>query len=624
SIGNNTTVELAGLTITGGNTAGGDGGGIYVYNGTTLTVTDCTIAGNVASIEGGGIFSHGTLTVTDCTIFGNTARNGGGIHSFNGTLTVTNSTISGNSATDVAGGIFSYGTLTVTDCTISGNSAYSGGGIWSYGTATVTSSTIAGNWADYFGGGMYSHDTLTVTDCTISGNSAYDGGGICSDSTLTVTNSTIAGNVALGRGGGIDNWVGTTTIRNSILAKNMSAAGVENVSTYNDDQTFTHIAYSLLDSTATPNGGKAFIDEGNNLLDVDPQFMAIPATIDASTTGANYDPANWNLRLQPGSPAIDKGNTALAVDAEGNPLTHDLDGKPRIIGNRVDIGAYEFQGSIVVTTFSDWSTGVPWIHDLSLREALLLAKAGDVITFDAALFNDDGTAKGDLVLQYGELVVKNSVQIIGNGVTIDASGVVNEEVNVSRIFNVSGNAQAGCEVELVGFTLTGGVTSTQGGALYAKNAQLTLTDVTFVGNTANYGGAVYFVDSTIIVMDCTMTGNHSKWGGAIYQNGGALTSSGSNVIIENTATWGGAIYQADGKLSLDDVTISGNDSTYGGGLYQAKGTATLTANTTISSNTASRSFGSAIVKAKDAVLTINNHDLDTALSLYLDEIERFL
>ncbi|MCL2120305.1 MAG: fibronectin type III domain-containing protein [Planctomycetaceae bacterium] len=282
-----------------------------------------------------------------------------------------------------------------------------------------------------------------------------------------------------------------------------------------------------------------------------------------------------------------------------------------------------FIGDFVVTTFSDWSTGVPYIHDLSLREALLLAKAGDAITFDAALFNDDGTAKADLVLQYGELVVKNSVQIIGNGVTIDASGMIDEEVNVSRVFNITGNATVDCEVELVGLTLTGGVTSTQGGALYAKNAQLTLTDVTFVGNTANYGGAMYFVDSTVVMTDCIMTDNHSKWGGAIYQNSGTLTSNGSNVIANNSATWGGAIYQADGNLSLDDVTISGNDSTYGGGLYQAKGTAILTANTKIFDNTANRSFGSAIVKAKDAVLTINNHDLDTALSLYLDEIERF-
>jgi len=54
-------------------------------------------------------------------------------------------------------------------------------------------------------------------------------------------------------------------------------------------------------------------------------------------------------------------------------MIHNPDIKPPIVGN------------FVVTTLSDWLTGVPYIKDLSLREALLLAKSGDVITFDAVV-----------------------------------------------------------------------------------------------------------------------------------------------------------------------------------------------------------------------------------------------
>src|SRR5262249_18268734 len=46
----------------------------------------------------------------------------------------------------------------------------------------------------------------------------------------------------------------------------------------------------------------------------------------------------------PGSPAIDAGNSSLAVDAQGNPLTTDQRGAgfARTFGAAVDIGAYEF------------------------------------------------------------------------------------------------------------------------------------------------------------------------------------------------------------------------------------------------------------------------------------------
>jgi hypothetical protein len=54
------------------------------------------------------------------------------------------------------------------------------------------------------------------------------------------------------------------------------------------------------------------------------------------------DPANGDYHLAEYSQAIDRGNDALAVDAEGNLLVYDLAGNARIQGNAVDIGAYEF------------------------------------------------------------------------------------------------------------------------------------------------------------------------------------------------------------------------------------------------------------------------------------------
>ncbi len=96
--GPNATATIAGLTIADGVNVAGSGGGGGIWNEGTLTVTNCTLLDNSATVgEGGGIFNQGTLTVTNSTLSGNSATSGYGSAIDNaGTLTVTNSTLSGN------------------------------------------------------------------------------------------------------------------------------------------------------------------------------------------------------------------------------------------------------------------------------------------------------------------------------------------------------------------------------------------------------------------------------------------------------------------------------------------------------------------------------------------------
>ena len=67
--------------------------------------------------------------------------------------------------------------------------------------------------------------------------------------------------------------------------------------------------------------------------------MPLPGSGTGNFTNAPMfiDLAGGNLRLETNSPCLNAGNNAYAPGAT------DLDGRPRIVGGTVDVGAYEFQ-----------------------------------------------------------------------------------------------------------------------------------------------------------------------------------------------------------------------------------------------------------------------------------------
>ena len=83
-----------------------NGGGIYNDSNCTLTLTNCTVAENVA-LDGGGIYDNsGTVTLYDCTVADNqgadTGNAGGGIYNSGGSVTLQNTIVADNE--DIAGG----------------------------------------------------------------------------------------------------------------------------------------------------------------------------------------------------------------------------------------------------------------------------------------------------------------------------------------------------------------------------------------------------------------------------------------------------------------------------------------------------------------------------------------
>jgi len=348
--------------------------------------------------DGGGIYNREILTIEDCTLYSNSAfgRVGGGIYnSITGTLTVTNSTLDDNSASLYGGGIYndgtlwvensstiklnraerSGGTLTVTNSTLSGNSASNvrvgaGGGIYSYGTLTVTNSTLSGN-SSRLGGGICNRSTLTVINSTLSGNSSHaSGGGIYSDGTLTVANSTLFGNWATFAGGGIYVSQSLGRIVNSTIFGNWTTAvggeegsdgggGIYNGGIYGPTSTL-NIANSLVGGNMSPYSyGLDILNEGtiaaqHNVIQ-QRAGSGINDGVNGNQVGVDplLDPAGLQdhggptqtIALLPGSPAINAGNSQLAVDLAGDPLEFDQRGSgyPRMLHGTVDAGSFELR-----------------------------------------------------------------------------------------------------------------------------------------------------------------------------------------------------------------------------------------------------------------------------------------
>ena len=363
-IGSGKTVTISGLTIThgNGNFDVGAGGGIY-NDHATLTVNNCTVSGNVASI-GGGIFNgsqfggSATLTINNSTISGNSAWAefisggiGGGIGNWgefggSATLTINNSTISDNSAAGESGfgggigtsGDFGNATVMINNSTISGNSAGylagGGGGIWNVSAIlTINNSALIGNWTSgelsNAGAITQGDGSLTITNSTLSGNSTNGKGGailnvgFSSSAALTVHNSTLSGNSA-SSGGGIYNYGGYNStsahIGNTILK---TGASGENI--VNSSGAVTSDGYNL----SSDNAGGLLTAAGD-------EINANPLLGPLQDNGG----PTFTHALLSGSPAIDAGDPSFTP-----PPNYDQRGTgfARVFHGRVDIGAFEVQ-----------------------------------------------------------------------------------------------------------------------------------------------------------------------------------------------------------------------------------------------------------------------------------------
>ncbi len=540
---NQSTLTVTGSTIS-YNTTSGNGGGFYNTSGTT-TINGSTISFNSSTKSGGGINNNsGGLTISNCTFSNNsTSASGGCIYVNSGTLALSNSTLSNStasSATSLGGAIANVGTATIANSTFSGNTATAiGGGIANNGTMTVTDSTINGNTGTGGGGGIINltNGVLAVNESTMTGNNAGGGGAIVNVGTLAVIASTISGNTVTGSGnvgGGIQQYSGKITLQDTIVAGNTTSASA----------TDPDFAGTVNPSVAI--GGVTY-NEGYNLIGNNTGSTGFTNGVNGDQVGTSGSPINPDLgsfqnnggptatmALLSNSPAVNAGNPngsgMPAYDQRGP-------GFPRIVGGRVDIGAYE-------------SAYLPSPSQLVFDSAPTTVAAGQTFNFQI----DVEDSHGNLVTTDSSTLTATLTgpgSFTGGSATVQASGGIADFIGISVQVAGSytlqiGDTGDGLSTISTTFTVTAGspailsVNSGSGqsvtvGTAYA-NLVAKLTDA--------YGNPI---SGTNVTFSAPSSGASVSLG----TNPATTNASGLATITATTNTTAGAftVTAADGNLS---------------------------------------------------------------------------
>ena len=267
-----------------------------------------------------------------------------------------------------AGANMDYGNPTFANCIFEHNIAESDGGGYFGRVAQFFKCTFRSNSAEN-GGGITTQGNSIIENCSFNKNRAIlNGGALYTNfSSAQVDNCVFDENEALGVGGAVYNsTVGVSQFYNCLFYKNEAQGGNAVRNSSHNDSEFINCTFALNDSS----GGTTFSSNGGSPKIYNSSFWnydtEISHTGSESTTVINsivrggfaggssimdiypefQDTSNHNFTLKLCSAAIDKGEddyNSKDTDLANNLRKHDA-GVP-VVSDRIDIGAYEYQGS---------------------------------------------------------------------------------------------------------------------------------------------------------------------------------------------------------------------------------------------------------------------------------------
>jgi len=386
SVSANEATGAGGGTLQGGyNGAGfGYGGAVYSVGG---TIRNCSVSSNAAATAGSGAWLENGL-LDNSSLCGNLSCGAGGGVYVSANAMILNCLISGNAIYGQGGGAYILAGGTLQDSVIANNSstgdyllAVSGGGVYigaqgALQNCLIVSNTVANSWKDGLGGGVFVSGTALIENCEIrcnalsaSGSEYFDGrpgyaygGGIYIATNATLRNCLVVSNTVKGVGGncylgypggqGGDGYAYGGGLYVAVTADVLNCTISRNASVGEGGQGYNRLPDTMGDGYGYAGGAfgggiRSSILFANTALSGNAEHLGGGFICSRSTP---LPPGEGNVANDPLFIAADRGDFRLATNSPClNQGTNqawmagakDLEGKPRIMGEVVDMGAYE-------------------------------------------------------------------------------------------------------------------------------------------------------------------------------------------------------------------------------------------------------------------------------------------
>ncbi len=580
------------------------GGGVFASDGATVNLHDESDIGyifttaNNSAVNGAGVYLAGigdSLNMEDnSTLQYNTAGgNGGGVYMDAGShLSMNSASILKNEAVSRGGGIYTDGGVTVevaNDSQISENettdSLGTGGGLYAWGNnayITVTNSSIMTNTAAYYGGIRLFSNTgggaqLTLeSDSNLSYNEAItgDGGAIAIYSgILTIDNSRVEYNTAVLNGGAIHvNGNGTLNVVDSRIERN--EAGQNGGGIYNTQGeiniTCQHDIGTVDHNTATNSNGGGIYDSTGNTL-----------SIQATGSGACY--VGSNISGQNGGGIYMVNDTFL--DSTGaviyvNNTAHDHGGAIYMTsGSDADFNDTDARNSVSAMYNNRAMTGNGGaIYAAGNSHVLMLGARIGVIVGNKAYMGDGGGIyiENSTLDLFNTKVLNNQALLNGGGIAAYTSTVTMGSVYstplASRLTAPEAPQVSPCiPGDLPANRYCSEINNNQvegdGGGLYLYNSTSTVANTAILTNTADIGAAVRIYFGSLELKNSLISANDSVnslnpaiihvYAGVSPLDTAVLTAT-HNTIADNLGT--GIYYASNTDGEFHNNILWGNDT----------------------------------------------------------------
>lgn len=537
-------ITIKNLTIKNGYFPKGHGGAVYIDTGCSLTLIDVEFENNRAEAEGGAISNFGLLEMKDCRFDGNRAKdNGGSIYNHTDcVLNIEHTTFTNN------------------------RSERNGGCIVNFGKCTLDNPYFRNNESGADGGAIFnnSNGTLTVSQGGFHRNgSGADSGAICNFGKLEISHVQFKDNTSTERGGAIYTNANSTSIITSCMFYE-NASGSHGGAIHNFGK-LTLSESDFKENTSPKEGGAINNQESGSISGENVEFGKNSAgNVGGAIVNWGYISLN-NIKFNE--------NTAKS----GLDIYNLKDFKITDSQFALSKSDAAFEESPVIfenCSFADdgeeaQSSGNNFRHLFEL-----IAGGLKEIMLDEDIVLEDGE---EISYPEGISLEADAVTIDGAGHTIDARGK-------TRIFKTYGKG-----LTIKNITLKNGRTDDYGGAIYCKEGDLNLINVTFLNNEGVEGAGAIMNMSEITVSDCTFEANTSQYGSAIFSIGDLTVMSTD--IKENSSGYGTILNQ--GNIEIRDSRLTSNTASISGGSIYNKGNAAIS--TSDIKGNRSKDFGCAIV-----------------------------